>query len=122
MTDRRVRAEAAGRWAEALAALWLAAKGYRVLDRRVRLPAGEIDIVARRSTVIVFIEVKQRESREAALGAVTPAGWARIARAAESWRAARPRLQHLGWRYDLVALAPGRLPIHIRDAWRPGLA
>ena len=119
---RRETAEARGRRAEALAAWWLRAKGYTILSRRVRLPVGEIDLIARKGDVIAFIEVKERATLEAALGAVTPAAWRRISRAAESWMAQRPRFHDCGWRYDLIAIAPGYLPSHLRDAWRPGMA
>jgi putative endonuclease len=119
---RREAAEARGRSAEALAAWWLRAKGYRVLSRRVRLPVGEIDLVARKGDLIAFIEVKERATIDAALGSVTPASWRRISRAAESWMAQRPRYNDCGWRYDLIAIAPGHLPAHLRDAWRPGMA
>ncbi len=119
---RREAAEARGRQAEALAAWWLRAKGYRVLSRRVRLPVGEIDLVVIKGDVIAFVEVKERGTLDAALGCVTPAAWRRISRAAETWMAQRPRYQECGWRYDLIAIAPGHLPSHLRDAWRPGMA
>jgi putative endonuclease len=53
---------------------------------------------------------------------VTPTAWRRIARAAESWMAQRPRFNDCGWRYDIIAIAPGYLPSHLKDAWRPGMA
>jgi len=119
---RREAAEARGRRAEALAAWWLRAKGYTILSRRVKLPVGEIDLVAEKRGVIVFVEVKERATLDAALGCVTPAAWRRIGRAAESWMAQRPRFHDCGWRYDIIAIAPGRLPSHLKDAWRPGMA
>ena len=54
--DRR-RAEAEGRRGERLAGWWLRLKGGRILDRRVRTPAGEVDIVARKGTLVAFVEV-----------------------------------------------------------------
>ncbi len=119
---RRRQAEVRGRRAERIAAMWLRLKGYTLLDRRVRTAYGEIDLVARQGRVIVFVEVKARPRLADALEAVAPSGWLRIARAAEAWRGARPQYGDHGWRYDLIALAPGRLPVHIRDAWRPGMA
>ncbi|MFN7054283.1 YraN family protein [Hyphomonas sp.] len=119
--ERRA-AEIRGRMAERRAALWLRLKGYSILAARVKLPVGEIDLVARKGKLIAFIEVKARTRQEDALGAVTQQSWQRISRAAEAWMSARPRYADHGWRYDLIALAPGRMPRHIRDAWRPGLA
>ncbi len=52
--------------AESRAAAFLIAKGFRILARRWRSPLGEIDIVARRRQLLVFVEVKARSSLEAA--------------------------------------------------------
>lgn len=119
--DRRT-AERAGRRAEALAALWLRAKGYRILDRRARTPCGEIDLVARRGRLIAFVEVKARDTLAAALEAVTPMAQDRIVRAAEAWLADHPGLCACETRLDLIAMRPRRLPRHLRDAWRPDFA
>src|SRR3546814_10179671 len=59
--DRRL-AEAAGRRGERLAAWWLRLKGWRILDTRVRTPAGEVDLVAKRGNLVAFVEVKMRKS------------------------------------------------------------
>jgi len=61
-SERRRRADRAGRLAETLCALSLRLRGYRILDRRFRTPVGELDIVARRGRVLVFVEVKARAS------------------------------------------------------------
>jgi putative endonuclease len=119
---KRQAAEKRGRKGEWFAALYLQAKGYRILDRRVRTPMGEVDLIARRGNLIAFVEVKYRRDVQIAAGAVTPASWQRIARAADFWMARHPSLADCGWRYDLIALAPGKLPQHLQDAWRPGLA
>lgn len=119
---RRRAAEARGRAAERRAALWLRLKGYSILAVRVKLPVGEIDLVARKGRLIAFVEVKARSQRDVALSSVSLQSWHRISRAAEYWMGQRPKYADFGWRYDLVALAPGRLPHHLKDAWRPGLA
>ena len=51
-----------GRWGESLAASFLEAQGYIVLDRNARTPYGELDLVTRLDQVTVFIEVKTRTS------------------------------------------------------------
>ncbi|MEQ9815290.1 MAG: YraN family protein, partial [Azospirillaceae bacterium] len=80
---RRRLAERRGRRAEGVAALWLRLKGYRVLDRRVRTPVGEIDLVLRRGGTLVFAEVKRRVALADGMAAVGPAQRRRIGRAAE---------------------------------------
>ena len=116
--DRR-GAERRGRRAEIIATWWLRLKGYAILETRARLPVGEIDIVARRGAILAFIEVKQRGDLTQARGAVSPENWQRIAHAAEIWTARHPKLNHLDWRYDLIAIVPGRWPTHELDDWRP---
>ncbi len=61
-----------GRDGEDAAAAYLTSLGFRILRRNVRGPAGEIDIVARDGTTLVFVEVKARRSHGfgPALGAV----------------------------------------------------
>src|SRR5436309_10796074 len=68
----RVAAFRTGLSAEARAAAWLLAKGYRILAKRFRTPYGEIDIVARRRNLLAFVEVKARASLDEAAYAVTP--------------------------------------------------
>ncbi|HHV38745.1 MAG TPA: YraN family protein [Tepidimicrobium sp.] len=41
---------------------YLISKGYDILDRNYRIKTGEIDIIATKSDILVFIEVKARTS------------------------------------------------------------
>lgn len=115
----RQQAERRGRRAEAYAALWLRLKGYSILAERVKLPTGEIDLIARKGPVLVFVEVKQRPSKTIAAAAVPASAWLRISRAAEIWAGQKPNLHGLDWRYDFVAITPWALPKHYPDYWRP---
>jgi putative endonuclease len=120
---RRARGAAArrlGRRQEVIAALWLMLKGYRILGLRLRTPEGEIDLLAQRGGVLAVVEVKRRQTIEAALEAVGPVQRARLVRAGRAVAARRPSLMRLNVRLDIVALAPGRWPRHIADAWRQG--
>ncbi len=119
---RHQAAETRGRRAETLAALWLRLKGYRILARRVRLPVGEIDLIARKGGVLAFVEVKARADFTTAANAVTPSSWKRINRAADSWTARWPDLRALSWRFDLIVIQPRSRPVHLADQWRPDFA
>ncbi|MDE1937847.1 MAG: YraN family protein [Alphaproteobacteria bacterium] len=113
----RKDAEKRGRQSELLAALLLRCKGYRILGQRVRTHAGEIDLVARNlAGVVCFIEVKARPDEGLAAEAVGPRQRARIVRAAELFLARKPAPK--GVRFDVMTVVPGRLPRHLRDAWR----
>jgi putative endonuclease len=114
---RRI-AERRGRRAEALCVWILRLKGWRILARDLRLPVGEIDIIARRGDVLAAIEVKARDDRDAAAHAVTPRQRRRIARALAAYIARRPDLARLSPRFDVMLLVRGRLPQHIPAAWR----
>lgn len=119
--SRRARGAAArlsGRRGEVLAALWLMAKGYRILGFRLKTPQGEIDLLALRGRVLAVVEVKRRLTIEQALEAVSAEQRARLRRAAESLAARRPGLRNTAVRLDLIALAPRRLPRHSPDAWK----
>lgn len=119
-TDARVAAYHLGLSAETAAAWMLRLSGHRVLDRRARLGSGEIDIVARDRQTLIFVEVKARKSLEAALEAVGRKAQTRIANAADLWVEMHPEYAHLDRRYDIVAVLPGQLPVHVREAFWPG--
>jgi putative endonuclease len=121
IADRSARgrqARRSGRRSEWLCALWLMAKGYRLLGFRLRTGGAEIDLLAAKDGVVAVVEVKRRRTLAEALEAVSWRQRRRLAGAARSIAGRRPDLAGAPVRVDLIALAPGRLPRHIRDAWR----
>ncbi len=120
----KLAAGARGRSAERRAAWLLRLKGYVILARNFR-PAkshglGEIDIVARRGRMLVFVEVKARGREADAIMAIGPEQQARIARAAAHFLKTRPLYRDFAQRYDAMVLEAGRFwPRHLADAWRP---
>lgn len=115
---RGANARKSGRTAEVFCAVWLMLKGYRLLGFRLRTPMGEIDLLVARRGLIAVVEVKRRTELAAALDAVTYRQRERLRRAARSIVSRRPEFRDADVRLDLIALAPGRWPRHIRDAWR----
>lgn len=115
MRDRQA-AEARGREGERRAALWLRAKGWRILDSRVRTPLGEIDLVAKRGRTVAFVEVKTRATSEELNFAIDRKRLERVAAATEA-------VAHLyatndeDISIDVILIAPGRFPKHIPNAW-----
>src|SRR5579872_5665294 len=119
--ETRKAAELRGRRSESLAAFALACKFYRVIGRRVKTPAGEIDLVALAPRgPLCFIEVKARRNHEDAVEALSGRQRIRIERAAEFYLRMKPALRHKAVRFDIMLITPRRWPWHIRDAWRPG--
>jgi putative endonuclease len=108
-----------GRWGEKLAASYLEAKGYTLLEHNVRTPYGEIDLIARLEgpgldqplaglvgqPVIVFVEVKTRRSTAYGMpeASITPRKKAHLLSAIQSYRLDHPELQ-ADWRVDVIAI------------------
>jgi putative endonuclease len=103
--------------AESRAAALLIAKGFRILARRWKSPVGEIDIVARRRALLIFVEVKARDTLDDAAWAVSERQRMRIIAAAEAWLARNgdDRIEDI--RFDAVLVAPRRIPRHIPAAF-----
>ena len=112
----RKEAERFGRWGERRAAWWLRLKGWRILDQRVKLQAGEIDLVARRGQTTAFIEVKTRATAAALDLAIDEYRLRRVAAAvnAISHRYARPGDDI---QIDIILIAPRTWPRHMTNVW-----
>jgi putative endonuclease len=116
--EQRYDADQRGREGEAEAAMFLAAQGWRIVAERVRTRAGEIDLIARRTGLVAFVEVKWR-ARAASLGdAIDERRLKRVAAAVECvWQDYATQGEDI--RIDVILLAPGRKPTHIENAWMP---
>ena len=84
MIDRRER-EIEGRKAEIHVARWLKLRGWKILSKRFKIPEGEIDIIARRKNIIVFVEVKQRATLPKIEDIMSQTNISRVMEAAEIW-------------------------------------
>lgn len=110
-----------GRRGERRAAWFYRLRGYHIVARNVRLPAGEIDLVVQRWKTIVIAEVKTRQSLTAGEGhdAVDRRKRERLIRLGEQYAARHPGVQ---LRYDVLSIFwDGRRFIvsHYPDAFRP---
>jgi putative endonuclease len=113
----RVAAFRTGLSAESRAAALLMAKGYRILAKRFKTPHGEIDLVAKKRSLLVFVEVKARASLDDAAYAVTPRQQARIIDAAQGWLMVHPEHAKFDLRFDAILIAPRHLPRHLLAAF-----
>lgn len=111
--QKRRAAYGLGHRGETLAAWALRLKGFRILARRYRTPAGEIDLIARRGDLVAIVEVKARPTLTEAMDAVTPYALHRIESAADLWLSRQPDHGRLSMRFDLVAILPRRWPVHV---------
>jgi putative endonuclease len=102
---------------------YLTARGWKVVAHRFRVGRNDIDLVARRGSLVAFVEVKTRQGDGFGLGREA-IGWRKrqaIGRVAEVWRM-RYGLPEDLFRFDVVEIVhtpSGESHIeHIEDAWR----
>ncbi|WP_312796376.1 YraN family protein [Tianweitania sp.] len=114
----KLQAYKRGHTSEALAALALMLKGYRIVARRYRTKGGEIDLIARRGNLILIVEVKARASLSQAMDAISPSAQRRIEAAADLWLARQRDYARLSLRFDMVAVLPWRWPIHVPNIYQ----
>ncbi len=112
-----------GNYGEKVAADWLRSRGHRILARNFRGPRrGEVDIVARRGKLLLFVEVKTRRqgARIRGLDAVGKDKQALIERGANAWLR-RLGSRNLPWRFDVieVSVEDGEIPLvnHLKDCF-----
>ncbi|MCE2734317.1 MAG: YraN family protein [Flammeovirgaceae bacterium] len=115
MTDKKTK----GMKAEEDAANFLSAKGYEIVERNYRYKHAEIDIIAKKEKVLVFVEVKSRAQLKFGMpeAAVTGKKAAKIMEGAEAY------LIEKKWqgpiRFDVIAITNGTKKeiIHFEDAF-----
>ena len=115
---KRQRAEKQGRESERWAAMWLRLRGWQVLGERVKTPRGEIDLIARKRGLVIFVEVKWRKSKRELDHAIDEYRLRRVAAAVECV-AHEYATNGEDIRVDVILLAPGAIPRHIVNAWQP---
>ncbi len=106
--------------AECMAAEAMRIQGYQVLEQRFRYGRHDVDLVARRGRVIVFVEVKSRSG--SAFGAPSEAVTARkqadLVKTASVWLS-RHATAWDSIRFDVITVRDGHLE-WLQDAFRPG--
>lgn len=98
-----------GQKGEQLALNHLRQQGYAIVTTNWQCPHGEIDIVARQSETLVFVEVRSRHSHttEDALASISPAKRRKLAACAHAYLYAH-HLEDSPWRIDVIAIAVPR--------------
>lgn len=93
-----------GNQAEETVAQQLQREGFTILERNYRKQDGEIDLIARKDSLIVFVEVKMRQQNYFDLGhVITPSKQRKIILVAKKY------LSTVGWheyvyRFDVALL------------------
>jgi putative endonuclease len=97
------RNQSIGLWGEQAAADFLSEHGYEITERNLRTPYGEIDLIARKQGLTIFIEVKARTSRSFGPPevAITPRKQAHMLACADYY-AQQKEIDH--WQIDVIAV------------------
>ncbi len=106
-----------GLLAEKIAMIFLCLKGYKILAWRHKNHFGEIDIVAKKSRVIIFVEVKARKSRAVIEEVLRSRQLNRIKRSAELFIAKNPEFQNHDLRFDFIEVGKYFWPKHQKNFW-----
>jgi len=115
---------AKGQEGEERASRYLRRRGYKIVDRNVRAGRGELDIVAQKDDLLVFVEVKSYQNREQGLLAVHEDKCDRLRSAASAYLGRHVQFATLQCRFDLIILTPsgGINPFpkveHLQDVFR----
>ena len=105
-----------GIWSERFAALYLMCKGYSILEMRYKTKFGEVDIIARKGSYIVFTEVKYRPDYDRGAFSISSVAKKRIAKAASHYLMVKGH-EAEDVRFDALILSPPFYIRHIKNAW-----
>ncbi len=96
-----------GRKGEEVAASYLKKKGYRIVERNFRWRGGEIDIIAERKGMLVFVEVRSFSSDALGIDPVETIGPFKIQKlikTAEYYLESHPEFQNHDLRFDAIGV------------------
>lgn len=96
---------------EEQAAVFLQENGVRILERNFRCRQGEIDLIGKEGSTVVFFEVKYRKNDACGMPAeaVDRRKQARICRAADIYRMKRRLYDNVSLRFDVIAVLGGEI-------------
>lgn len=107
-----IKAYKFGILAEKIAIILLFLKGYKILNWRYKTRFGEIDIIAKKSNLIVFVEVKARSSKFNVEEVLTNHQINRIKSAAQIFLTKKPQFQNYDLRFDFIEVSRFLWPKH----------
>lgn len=107
---------------EKIAADYLVANGYQIVERNWYTSSGEIDLIARQGSTLIFIEIKYRSSDTFGnpLEAVNRKKQIRISKAAMQYYAQNGYEEGISCRFDVIAIYKDGTIQHIENAFDYG--
>jgi putative endonuclease len=94
-----------GKWGESCASAYLSNHGFKTVERNIRTPYGEIDLIAQKDDLTLFVEVKTRANSNNGFPEenITDLKFERMCECAEWYLDNRPD-QVKVWRIDLITI------------------
>ena len=106
-----------GQGGEAAAKKFLQAQGYEIVDSRWSCSAGEINLIARKNRLIIFVEVKTSRSIDQAVIRLSQGQQRRIVNAAHVWLSKQAFGPRFLFRFDAIFVGGSGQLKHIEGAW-----
>jgi putative endonuclease len=106
-----------GQGGEAAAKRHLEAQGYSIIEENWRCSIGEIDLIARKNRMIVFVEVKTSKTIASAIQRISEGQRRRIANAAQLWIRENAFNPQYFFRFDAILVGSDQKLQHIEGAW-----
>lgn len=101
-----------GIFAEKIAEIFLIIKGYKILHKRYKTHFGEIDIIAKKSQNLIFVEVKARKKKVNLEEIVNQHQINRIKSAAQFFIAKNQQFSNYNLRFDFIEINGSFFPKH----------
>ena len=117
LASKKKRAQRLGRRGEWLCRQLLRLKGYRIISHNWVSPYGEIDIIAKKASVLICVEVKTRSTDITQGALISPAQKHRIQQTCRYLLQRNPQWQTCFLRFDVMIVSQG-FPRHIQNAWQ----
>ena len=102
--------------AEIIASCYLRFKFYQIIARRFKSPFGEIDIIAKKSNKLIFIEIKARRDTSL-MDFISKRQQNRINKAAEYFLISHPKYQTYQINFDAIIMNKFFWPKHFKNYW-----
>lgn len=106
---------------EFIASICLMLKGFHIEERRFKTHCGEIDLIASKGNLLVFVEVKSRKHMDECFTAIRNKQLCRIQRASQIFLKKRPRFMAHQIRFDAIFVANWHLPVHLENVYILGM-
>jgi len=96
-----------GESAESLAWAFLEKRGFKLIQKNFRTKAGEIDLIMKQKSCLVFIEVRYRKNQDfgGAAASITASKQTRIRKTAQIFLQQNPGLDYKECRFDVIAIS-----------------